>query len=242
VTEGGSISVALSSDTLAAGAPIFWTFSGDGITAGDVSPSGLSGSLNLGSDQRAAFSRAISRDGLTEGDEQLTLSFFSDANRTLSLGQARFTLRDLVPVGVGGATDGRDQITGTAADELISGVPAGSVLNGRGSYDTLTGNGGNDIFLLGTATTVYYNDGKANTTGAADLAAITDFNAGDLIQLKGSAADYRLSSAVLSGNSGTFLHWRAAAGAGSSDETIGFVQGLAPSALSLTNSSQFLYL
>jgi hypothetical protein len=234
--------VALSSDTLAAGAPIFWTFSGEGITAGDVSPSGLSGSLNLGSDQRAAFSRSISLDGITEGNEFLTLSFFSDAKRSLSLGQALFTLRDLVPAGVAGATDGRDQITGTAADELISGVPTGSVLQGRGSYDTLIGNGGNDIFILGTASTVYYNDGKANTTGAADLAAITDFTAADRIQLKGSAADYRLSSGALAGASGSFLHWRAAAGAGSSDETIAFVQGLTPSALSLTNTNQFLYL
>jgi Ca2+-binding RTX toxin-like protein len=147
-----------------------------------------------------------------------------------------------VPVGVAGATDGRDQITGSAADELISGVPTGSILNGRGSYDTLTGNGGNDTFILGTATSVYYSDGKANTTGAADLAAITDFNTGDRIQLKGSPADYRLSSAVLSGKSGTFLHWLASAGAGSADESIAFVQGMTPSTLSLPNSNQFIYL
>ena len=242
VSEGSSISVALSSDTLAAGAPIYWTFSGAGITSGDLSPSELSGSLSLGSDQRAAFSRSISLDGISEGDEQLTLSFFSDANRTVSLGQALFTLRDLVPAAVAGATDGRDQIIGTAADELISGVPTGSILNGRGSYDTLTGNGGNDTYILGTGTSVYYNDAKSNTTGAADLAAITDFNLGDRIQLKGSPADYRLSSGALAGASGSFLHWRAAAGAGSSDETIGFLQGLTPAALSLSNSSQFIYL
>jgi Bacterial Ig-like domain/PA14 domain/FG-GAP-like repeat len=242
VSEGSSISVALSSDTLAAGASIYWTASGDGITANDFSPSGLSGSLTLGSDHSAALSRSISLDGISEGDEQLTLSFFSDANRTVSLGQALFTLRDLVPVAVAGATDGRDQIIGSAADELISGVPTGSILNGRGSYDTLTGNGGNDTFILGTATTVYYNDAKSNTTGASDLAAITDFNIGDRIQLKGSAADYRLSSGALSGASGSFLHWRAAAGAGTSDETIGFIQSLTPAALSLNNSSQFIYL
>jgi hypothetical protein len=242
VTEGSSISVALSSDTLAAGAPIYWSFSGDGITAGDVSPSGLSGSLNLGSDQRAAFSRSISFDGITEGEEQLILSFYSDAKRSRSLGQAQFTLRDLVPVGVGGASDGRDQIIGTAADELICGVPTASVLHGRGSYDTLTGKGGNDIFVLGTAAAVYYNDGKANTIGAADLAAITDFQAGDRIQLMGSAGDYRLSSGSVSGASGSFLHWRAAAGAGTSDETIAFVQGWVPSAFSLADSNQFLYL
>ena len=75
-----------------------------------------------------------------------------------------------------------------------------------------------------------------------DLAAITDFNAGDRIQLKGSAADYRLSSGALAGTSGSFLHWRGAAGAGSSDETIGFIQGLTPAGLSLSNSSQFIYL
>ena len=241
VSEGSSINLALSSDTIAPGSTLYWGFSGNGITAADVTPSELTGSLSLGSDRRAAFSRAIALDGAKEGDEQLTFNIFNDPGRTLSLGQVQFTLRDLVPNVLSGATDGRDLLIGTGGDELISGVPAGSLLNGRDSYDTLTGIGGNDIFVLGTSAVVFYNDGNSALTGAADLAVITDFNAGDQIQLKGAAADYRLSSALLSGVRGSLVHWRAAAGAGTADEVIGFVQGLTPTALSLANTRQFLY-
>jgi hypothetical protein len=241
VSEGSSISVSLSSDTLAAGDILHWTFSGAGINATDFTPSGLSGSISLGSDKRAAFSRVISLDGVAEGDELLTLGFYADAGLTQLLGQAQFTIRDLMPSGLGGATDGRDLLTGTSADDVITGVPNGSVLHGRGSYDTLTGNGGNDLFVMGTSAVVYYNDDLPTTAGASDLAAITDFAAGDRIQLRGSAVDYRLSSGRLAGSSGTLLHWQAAAGAGSTDEIIGFLQGVDLGTLSLTNSDQFTY-
>jgi Ca2+-binding RTX toxin-like protein len=220
---------------------LFWTITGSGITAADFTPSSLEGSLSLGFDRRAAFSLQGRLDGVSEGDEQLTLTFFSDAARTLPLAGAQFTLRDLNPIGPEGATDERDLIVGMSSDDVISGVPTGSLLNGRGSFDTLTGNGGNDLFVLGTSSDVYYNDGQLSRSGSVDFATISDFSAGDRIQLKGAATDYRLSSSAISGISGTLVSWRAAAGAGSVDEVIGFVQGLQPSALSLTNSSQFLY-
>jgi len=241
VSEGNSISLTLSSDTLSAGSTLFWTITGSGITAADFTPSSLEGSLSLGFDRRAAFSLQGRLDGVSEGDEQLTLTFFSDAARTLPLAGAQFTLRDLNPIGPEGATDERDLIVGMSSDDVISGVPTGSLLNGRGSFDTLTGNGGNDLFVLGTSSDVYYNDGQLSRSGGVDFATISDFSAGDRIQLKGAATDYRLSSSAISGISGTLVSWRAAAGAGSVDEVIGFVQGLQPSALSLTNSSQFLY-
>ena len=142
------------------------------------------------------------------------MSFFSDPARTLSLAGAQFTLRDQTPTGLDGASDARDLIVGTSGDDSITGVPFGSLLNGKGSHDTLTGNGGNDIFVLGTASTVYYNDGDGTLTGTSDLAAITDFNAGDRLQLKGAAANDRLSNATLMGVSGSLLYWRFSAGAG----------------------------
>lgn len=239
VTEGSRINLSLSSDSLSSGATVYWSASGTGMTAADFTPSGLTGSLTLGQDRRAAFSNTITLDGLVEGDEQLILSFFSDSARTLSLARAQFTLRDLNPTG--NPTDERDLLTGTTSEDLISGVPTGSIRNGRGSYDTLTGNGGDDVFVLGTASSVYYDDGKPSSSGSSDLAAITDFNTGDRIQLKGAAADYRLADGVVSGKAGILLYWTKAAGAGTVDEVIGFVQGLSYSELSLTNSSQFLY-
>ncbi|MEB3316775.1 MAG: FG-GAP-like repeat-containing protein [Cyanobacteriota bacterium] len=241
VSEGSTISATLSSSTLAPGSTLYWSLSGPGITAADFTLPDLMGSLILGSDRRASFSRAIALDGVSEPDEQLTLRVFSDAGRSLSLAAIQFTLRDLTATGVSGATDDRDLIIGTSGDETISGVPAGSLLNGRGSYDTLTGNGGNDTFVLASSSSVFYNDSQAASSGLPDLAAITDFAAGDRIQLKGAASEYRLSNATLSGISGTLLSWRASAGAGTLDEAIGFLQGVSNSTLSLSNSSQFLY-
>jgi hypothetical protein len=242
VSEGASLGVRVSSTNLLPGTFVFWSLSGVGITPADVTPSLLEGSLQLGNDRSAMFSSAMTLDGVREGDEQLLLTFFSDPERTGLLAGAQFTLRDLNAVGLDGATDERDLIIGTSGDDVIRGVPLGSVLNGRGSTDTLTGNGGNDTFVLGTLSSVYYNDGDSNRSGGSDLAAITDFNTGDRIQLKGAAAHYRLSNGSLGGVSGSLLQWRGTAGAGTADETIGFIQGLTPSTLSLTNASQFIYL
>ena len=133
---------------------------------------------------------------------------------------------------------------GTASDEVINGVPVGSVLNGRGSYDTLTGNGGNDLFILGTASAVFYDDGISTSSGATDLAAITDFTAGDRIQLHGTATEYRLASGRVSGSAGVMLYrLNPSVGStpGATDELIGFIKGLTPANLNLADSSQFLY-
>lgn len=241
VTEGSSMSVTLMSSSLAPGSTLYWSLSGTSISASDFSPAALTGTLVLGSDRRAVFTRPVALDGVQESTEVATLAFFSDSARTASLAGTQITLKDLTPTGPAGATDDRDLIIGTGGTDTISGVPSGSVLNGRGSWDTLTGNGGNDLFLLGTSSAVYYDDGVSSLGGTNDLATITDFNAGDRIQLKGSAADYRLTGATLSGLSGTLVYWRSTAGAGSVNEAIGFVQNQTTSTLSLSNTSQFLY-
>ncbi|MEB3316774.1 MAG: FG-GAP-like repeat-containing protein [Cyanobacteriota bacterium] len=241
VNEGSNLSVRVSSGSFTPGATLYWRFSGVGITAADVNPPTLDGSLILGSDRQALVSYAVNADGVAEGDEQLILTFFSDPARTRPLAGAQFTLHDLTATGLDGATDERDMVIGTGGDDLIRGVPVGSVLNGKGSYDTLTGQEGNDTFILGIASAVFYDDGDPTRSSAADLAAITDFSAGDRIQLKGTAAGYRLSSSSLGGVSGLLLFWRAAAGAGTTDEAIGFIQGQTLATLSLTNSNQFQY-
>ena len=59
--------------------------------------------------------------------------------------------------------------------------------------DTLTGGLGADIFVLGDANGVYYDDGDPLLTGESDFALITDFEAGiDTVQLHSSADLYLL--------------------------------------------------
>jgi hypothetical protein len=250
VLEGSSLSIALSSTTLAPGSLVYWSFSGSGINAADFSTPELTGSVTLGSDRRASLSRAINLDYLDEGNEVLTVQFFSEASRSTSsaLGATEITLRDVARTGVGGASDGNDVIVGTTAGEIISGVPATSSRLGRGSADVLTGGGGDDLFILGDASAVYYNDGNPSSSGAADLAAITDFSAGDRIQLRGTASDYRFATGTVMRHSGTTLYWIGPGsgytqfgGSSAMGEVIGHLRSISPGSLSLFDPGQFIY-
>ena len=81
-------------------------------------------------------------------------------------------------------TDGSDTLVGTASGDILNGIPSASSQYGRNTIDTLTGNAGNDVFVLGTANRVFYDDGSSRKPGIADYARITDFTAGtDDLQL-----------------------------------------------------------
>ena len=127
----------------------------------------------------------------------------------------------------GTATNGSDTIVGTTGDDVISGVPATGSLLGRGSVDRLTGNGGNDVFVLGDNRGHFYDDGKAKTSGSSDYALVTDFNAGDKIQLSGSQADYVQHALALNGVSGSGIYFDTNHNGiwDNKDELIGLVQG-----------------
>ncbi len=124
-------------------------------------------------------------------------------------------------------TTASDTITGTTGDNKIWGVPATGTHTGRGTIDTLRGNGGNDTFVLGDARGRFYDDGRARTDGTTDYARITDFNAGDKVQLKGTAADYLLIPGSIGGYTGVGIFYDANHNFvwDSRDELIGHVSG-----------------
>ncbi|MFM7394300.1 MAG: hypothetical protein ACKO22_08065 [Cyanobium sp.] len=187
IDEGSSLAIGVSTANVPAGSPLYWRFSGAGITAADFSDGLLEGSTAVGSDGRAGFSKAIAADAAND-----------------------------------------------PAETLI-GVPTGSTLRGRGSLDRLTGLGGDDLFVLGDAAGRFYDDGTPGL-GSADLALITDFNAGDRIQLNGLATDYRLISGRYAGLAGVRID-----ALSPTPEAIGFVQGSTLASLNLANFSQFLF-
>jgi RTX calcium-binding nonapeptide repeat (4 copies)/Polysaccharide deacetylase len=88
---------------------------------------------------------------------------------------------------------GNDSLFGGAGNDVLIGANPLSVTPGQGSYDVLQGDAGNDRYILGDVNAVYYNDGISTNTGRSDYAAIIGFATGDVIQLKGKAADYTLS-------------------------------------------------
>lgn len=89
-----------------------------------------------------------------------------------------------------GTNDSDLLLGGLGADTLI-----GTPTDGKGEIDMLVGGGGTDIFVLGTAATVFYDDDQPFTTGINDYGLMLDFNLGqDTIQLHGAATDYSLGA------------------------------------------------
>lgn len=124
-------------------------------------------------------------------------------------------------------TDGSDSIIGNAGDDVLMGVTGSGAATGRGTVDTLRGNGGNDLFVLGDARGVFYDDGRARSAGTADYAEILDFSAGDRIQLRGTASDYFLSPLASggAGRTGIYHDSNDNGRLDARDELIGIVSG-----------------
>ena len=242
IYEGDSLSFKITRQDLNIGSKVYWQFAGTGINAYDFADGKTSGSATFGTDGLANLTTSLVRDNISEGEEHLEVHFFSDAAMSKEVApKAQFLIKE---ASLTVATDGRDQITGTMADETLSGVPLGSLLKGRGTIDQLIGGGGNDRFLLGDASGRFYDDGDNATSGSLDYAIIKDFAAGDQIQLAGRASDYILGSARVEGFTGTAIYARnplkpVAARVGATDEWIGFIQSVDNSPLNLANTSQF---
>jgi Ca2+-binding RTX toxin-like protein len=117
---------------------------------------------------------------------------------------------------------GNDSLFGDGGDDILTGATPSSTF-GRGEIDTLTGGTGSDVFVLGTSGGALYNDAVSTNIGNADYALITDFELGtDRLQLRGTAAGYRLGAHTVSGltaHQGLFLEL------GATDELIAIIQG-----------------
>jgi hypothetical protein len=113
---------------------------------------------------------------------------------------------------------GNDLLIGNAGDDTLIGS------NGTvGDKDTLTGGSGRDTFILGNATTTFYNDRNAATPGLGDYALITDFNANnDFIRLNSKRSDYFLAASGGNLPAGTAIYRD---NSGAADELIAIVQG-----------------
>jgi subtilisin family serine protease len=103
-------------------------------------------------------------------------------------------------------TTGSDRLVGTSGNDTISGVPQSGTHLGRGTIDALTGGSGNDVFVLGDARGLFYNDGNARNAGTSDYARIMDFQTGDKIQLSDDVGTYFLRSVKIGGFGGIGIY------------------------------------
>ncbi len=243
--EGDRLSVSIATTDVPSGTPLYWSLNGAGVTSSDFSNGITTGTGAVGADGRYAFSTVIAVDSASDPNESLQIKFFSDADRTVQVGDTLAVLVKELPVG--NPTDSSDIIQGTSNDastrEIISGIPVSSSLRGKQSVDFLTGLEGPDTFVLGDAVGTFYDDGIAVQKGSGDLGVILDFSSGDLIQLHGSPADYKLSKGAYTG--GGFTNMRglyiSQVTPGSLDEVVGFIKGASLDTLSLTSDDQFIY-
>ncbi len=141
---------------------------------------------------------------------------------------ANYTIDTTGPLFIYGS-DGSDTLTGSAAEDVLNGVPFSSTRYGRGSIDVLTGSGSHDVFVLGTTGRVFYDDGASRNLGTSDYARITDFTARvDDLQLA-AGRSYVYAMATLNTNSGLGIYWDINANGKldtRSDEMIGMLVGV----------------
>ena len=141
--------------------------------------------------------------------------------------------RDTLQGGVGDDTliggTGDDIVNGSSGMDVLVGVDPESAQPGLGEVDRFRGGSGADIFVLGDASTVYYDNGNDATSGG-DRATIFNFAVGeDTIQLHGTSDDYELQSA----SNGTNIFLKT----DNVSERIGLVRNIDVSELDLESSS-----
>lgn len=244
LTNSQLISTSLGTDMLTSIESAFIIGGGgdDILDASAFTGGGLAGArvTLFGSDGNDTIKGSSGNDNL-QGGSGTDAIFGGAGNDEIYAGSTTQLTTDIL---VGGF--GSDLLLGSGGNNRLTGVDitGGLLKPGLGEVDILTGNGGNDVFVLGDTNAIYYNDGYMRLSGAVEgFAKITDFNSGDKIELKGASSTYNLMSYNNNGISGTGIYARLSTGMMPAyySELIAVVQNVAPTALNLSNSSQFNY-
>jgi len=120
-----------------------------------------------------------------------------------------------------------ETVRGTDAAERVVGVSAVGTNPGQTSRDILYGGGGADLFVLGDARGLFYDDDAQMNPGRLTHAAILDFDADDRLQFVGHRSDYIFRVERINGILGTsvFRDDDGNGSWGSRDEFIAHVSG-----------------
>ncbi len=209
LNEGSGLSLNLSTTNVADGTPLYWRMAGTGISTGDfVGLNSLQGSFTVDASGTAVFQTSVAADLTGEGNETLSFNVFSDAGLTSRVASTTVLLNDTSrPSGVTlWGTTASDSITGSGGPDRLAGVrSAGTTAAdlGAGQIDTLTGQVDADVFLLGDARGVFYDDRNNSSLGSGDYALITDFVSGtDKLQVRAGTSYVFTQSA-----NGLSLYW-----------------------------------
>lgn len=126
-------------------------------------------------------------DAVTSGTFKYTAQVQDAAG---NIGQMSSVLAVTLGTSLVEGTTRNDVLIGGGGADVLVGVGLTGKSLGKGTIDVLTGGAGNDVFVLGDSRGRFYDDGNSKNSGSNDYARITDFDTGDKVQLKGSAAEY----------------------------------------------------
>ena len=87
VNEGGTLTTTVATTGVPEGESLYWSATGD-VDANDFESAGLTGSATVNAAGDASVTHAIKADDLTEGDETMEISFYSDRDRTQQVGES----------------------------------------------------------------------------------------------------------------------------------------------------------
>jgi subtilisin family serine protease len=122
-----------------------------------------------------------------------------------------------------------DVLRGTADADVITGIPGADAALGAGTVDRMSGGAGRDIFVLGDARGVFYDDGDAAFGGRGDYAVISDFARGtDRLQLSDDPMIYIAARTQVGSDRGLgiFVDGNANGWLDASDELIAILSGV----------------
>jgi Calx-beta domain/RTX calcium-binding nonapeptide repeat (4 copies) len=162
INEGSSLTTTINTSYVANGTTLYWSLSGNGISASDFSAGSLSDAANTGSDGKIIFSHTLANDLATEGAEILNILLYKDSNRTQQVASTAIFISDtsFTPASTISITGGNNGVANTGT------------INNNGTINTGTNNtnSGNTTTTSNVSTVnnvtnnyVYYNSNNATT-------------------------------------------------------------------------------
>lgn len=175
--EGQALAIGIATTNVADGTSFNWRLSGSGLSASDVAPAALSGSVTVDAGA-GAVALTVVADNAIENTETALFELLNGsavvASRSISLLDTNRLWGSTASDTITGANNRFERLSGVVA----TGTTAAAL--GTGQLDVVTGGIGADEFLLSEtrsgALRVFYNDNTNNRTGTADHLKVLDFN------------------------------------------------------------------
>ncbi|OON11505.1 MAG: hypothetical protein BTM30_09360 [Synechococcus lacustris str. Tous] len=168
-TEGASLTTTINTTYVPNGTTLYWSLSGNGITASDFSSGSLSDGANTGSDGKITFSHTFANDLTTEGAEILNIILYKDSNRSQQIASTAIFISDtsIAPASGINITGGNNGIANTGTINNNGSINTGTVNTNSGNTtntNNVTNVTNNYVYHNSNNTTTNTNSGNTLNT------------------------------------------------------------------------------